>query len=236
MPIWSNAYLTALETDAYQQIIQDVSCLFHKFYIAPTAGRSVFTLPDKCRSILRITWRGRELEPASWNDLELLTPATAAADYSDPSHYFETSESRPRYYALHPTNIHDIRFYPTPTETFVTTGDPYAQVVDEARACVSCWRNIDQTNPIALPPPYVLRRTTKAYMLWKAFGKDGRGQNLTASSFYEKKYKFLIAQFKRINEGAFVAKKYSLDDGINSTFRFRYPKPTLPANFERTIY
>lgn len=230
--IWSDEVLELLAGDAEQDINQAVACLFHRFFLTITAGTSVYTLPDKVRSIERVTWRGRKVWPMNWEDLQTITPHTVVVD---PSTRIETSESRPMWYALHPTNVHDIRFYPTPNESFTNTGDPLSPDTG-AKCIISCFRNIDISDVTSSLPSYIDRRTRKAYILWKAFEKEGNGQNLKAAQYYMKKYQFLIEQFRSINEGAFISKKYSLDDGSLSDISTRYPRPTLPPNFERVRY
>ncbi len=85
-------------------------------------------------------------------------------------------------------------------------------------------------------PPYIDRRTRKAWILWKAFSAEGKGQNSAAASYYMAKYQFLISQFRAINEGCFVSKKYAIDDGTLSINNFRYPRPLMPPNFERVVF
>jgi hypothetical protein len=103
---------------------------------------------------------------------------------------------------------------------------------------VACWRNIDSTftDPTSLLPNYIDRRTRKAYVLWKAFASEGKGQNARASKYYEQLYNFLIEQFIKINQGAYVGKRYAIEDGLLTIDGFRYPRPILPSQFERVIY
>lgn len=243
MPIWSDDFLNQLALDAEQEIVKDVDCLYKRFCLAITKGVSVYQLPDYVRSIRSVSWRGRKLDPASWEELQLLSPATAiVAEGSGPTYPqtgIETSVSRPLWYALHPTNVHSIRLYPCPDETFVDTGfDPYAQAVNEANCIVACWRNVDSTfqDPTALLPKYIDRRTRKAFILWRAFEKDGKGQVAAAAQFYKAKYDYLTQNFRMINEQAFIGKRYNIDDGVLTVDQFRYPKPILPSNFERFFY
>jgi hypothetical protein len=140
---------------------------------------------------------------------------------------------------MHPTNPYDIRLYPTPNETFSIIGfNPYAPQVNQSNCIVDFYRVPDYTNsnPAISLPPYILRRTQKAYVLWKAFAAEGKGQDLKASQYYGAKYDFLVEQFRKINEGAFVGKKYTVDDGMLSIDNFRYPRPLLPSQFERVQF
>jgi hypothetical protein len=236
--IWSDQFLQQLEQDAGDYILNEIACLFQKFYLPVVSGTSVYTLPPQVKSILRVTWLGRQLEPLSWDELTIITPATVVVNSLT---RIETSVGRPQWYALHPTNIHDIRLYPTPDMTFdqtTSSDDPYSPYVNEPHCNISCWRYIDSSgvDPTAQLPSYIFRRTMKAYVLWKAFKQEGKGQNLTASKFYKGKLDYLIAKFRSINAGTFVSKRYSLGDGDNGIENFRYPKPIYPANFERVLF
>ena len=232
MQLFTDDYLNQLSEDAEKRIVGDVPCLFHRFCLVTTIGKSVYTLPDKVKGVKRVTWRGRKVEYLTWDQFIILTPATVVLD---DTRKIESTTSRPLWYTIHPTNIHDIRFYPSPDESFDGSGDPWSPS-SGPQCIISCWRHVDSTDPTASLPNYIDRRTKKAYILWKAFEKDGKGQNLKASKFYENLYKFLISEFKLINAGCFVSRKYGLGDGIFGIENYRYPKPILPPNFERIIY
>lgn len=238
MSIWSDQYLQQLESDASDYILNEVACLYAKFYLPVTFGTSVYTLPSLCKSILRVTWQGKKLDPLSWDELTIITPATVVVNSITRE---ETSISRPQWYAMHPTNIHDIRLYPTPDESFdqvPSSDDPYSPILNESHCTISCWRYVDPVgiDPTAKIPAYIYRRTVKAYVLWKAFNQEGPGQNLTASKYYKGKLDWLIERFRIINSGTFVSKKYTLGGGDSDLENWRYPKPVWPSNFERVIY
>lgn len=237
--IWDDNYLNQLNSNAGQQINQDLPCIWQRFTFAIQAGLSVYRLPSFVRSILGIQIRGRELDKANWDDLTVLTPATVFVGSNAPNENIETTSGKPLWYALHPTNIYDIRFFPTPDETFTSdpSDDPYSP--DNGPKCIiTCLRAIDDTgvDKTALLPNYIDRRTRKAYVLWKAFRSEGKGQNLKASEYYRKKYDYLIKSFTRINNQPFIGKKYNIEDGNLQIDAFRYPRPTLNPNFERTVY
>jgi hypothetical protein len=233
--IWSDTQLNQLSLDAEQEINKRLnSVIFLKFYLNTTPGQSVYTLPWYVRTVSRITWLGRKVDAVSWSDLQQLTPATA---WVSPTVSLETGQGRPLYYAMHPTNPWDIRFYPCPNQAFGQGPDPYSP--DYGNYCiVSAWRNIDYTylDPTALLPPYIDRRTRKAYVLSKAFALEGKGQNMKAAQYYSQLFEFLIEEFMKINSGCYVGQKYMLDDGELSVDNFKYPKPILPSNFEIVNY
>lgn len=227
--IWTDEQISQWETDAIGQINVDVKCIFARECLPIQRGVSVYTLPSYVRTLRRITFRGKSLDAESWEELTLLSPATVGG-------YLETSLSRPLYYAMHPTNPYDIRLYPTPAETFTANGEPnvYAPQVNTPSCIIEYDREPDITNlnPVISLPPYILRRTQKAYVLWRAFAAEGKGQDSRMAGYYKQKYDFLIGYFRSINEGCFVAKRYALENGTLALDTYRYPKPILPTNFE----
>lgn len=228
--IWTDDFLNKINDDAGNDILDAEECLFHKFYLAITAGISTYTLPSKVRSLRKIKYRGITIDELSWQEFMIINPMSAFVDSGDK---IEVPQSRPRFYAFHPTNNKQIRFYPCPDETLSASGgDPYSPLINEARCNITCWRNIDETITDAYLPAYIDKRTRKAFVLWKAFGKEGKGQNLRAADYYKQKYDYLLARFKVINTKAFVSKIYSLS---GSSHRLFPRKPRLPSNFEMKI-
>lgn len=239
LQIWADQQIEAWETDAIGQIATDVQCIYARECVPTTAGVSVITLPSYVREVRRVTWRGYTLECVNWEEMQLLNPATCFASPNNPANV-ESSRSRPWWYAMHPTNPWDIRLYPTPSESFTNLGEPnpYAPQPNTPSCIVDYFREPDVTgtNPVISLPPYIFRRTQKAYVLFKAFGAEGKGQDLRAASYYRKKYLMLIDKFRLINSGAFVGKKYQLgEEGVFPEAQ-RWPKPFLPSNFERIVF
>lgn len=236
--IWSESYLNQLAKDAEQDINKRVQCIFERFYLPVTLGLQVYTLPSYVRGIQRIQWRGKSLDPLNWEEGQAMTPATVFVGPGNPGNV-DSVISRPLYYWMHPTNPYDIRLFPTPDESFdltPSTDDPYSPLPNEPHCVVSCWRSIDLTSPITSIPAYADRRIRKAFIAWKAFEAEGKGQMQTASTYYQKKYEWLIQKFNLINDSCFISKKYSIEDGMLEIDGFRYPRPVLPSNFERIIY
>lgn len=235
--IWTDAQLAMWSNDAVGQIAIDVSCIFARECVATQVGVSVITLPSYVRTVRRVTWRGRSLDAVNWEEMTMLTPATIFVAPGSSANV-EATASRPLYYTMHPTNLWDIRLYPCPNESFATNGEPnvYSPTANSPSCIVDYMREPDGTVPTLSIPAYILRRTQKAYVLWKAFAAEGVGQNLKASQYYMMKYQFLIDKWREINESCFIGKKYSVEDGMLSIDGFKYPKPFLPANFERVIF
>jgi len=96
------------------QIWQLISGASGKENASPTTrGISVLTLPPYVRTLQRVTWRGKSLEPQSWERIADAYPGNCFfLDYPpNTAANVESSVSRPLFYAMHPTNPYDIRFF-----------------------------------------------------------------------------------------------------------------------------
>lgn len=227
--IWADSYLDRLRADGEQDMCNRVPCLFHRFAIQITANTSVYTLPVKTSRIRRVTWLGRKLDPITFEDMTLINPNFVYADANNKTDI--PVSSKPDYYMLHPTNLNDIRFYPCPDTSITIDGANVYGVGTDTNVIISCFRNIDGTNEAFQLPDYIYRRSIKAYVLWKAFAAEGKGQNMAASNYYRSKYEYYVKMFIKLNEDSFVSKKYSLSSNImTGPLKAR---PVLPANFER---
>lgn len=223
--IWQDSFLNRLAEDGAQDLVNRVPCLFHRFAIQISSGVSVYTLPVKSSRIRRITWLGRKLEPITFQELCMIDPNFV---FVDQLNKVDIPQGTPQYYVLHPTNINDIRFYPCPNIDVAVDGkDVYGEGAD-TNVIVSCFRNIDGTDPKAQLPDYIYRRAIKSYVLWKAFLSEGKGQDLKAANYYKSKYEYYVNHFSDINSDIFVSKKYSLVAG-----EYRPARPVLPPNYGR---
>lgn len=231
MPIWTTDYLASLNVEAGDQISTDINCIYNRSMLATTQGLSTYTLPAMLRSLLKVTWRGLKVDPVNWEQFTSLTPN---AVFLDLINRIEAPEGRPYWYTINPTNLFDIRFYPTPNESFTDTGDPFSP--DNGPKCiVSYYQKIDTLYPTTVLPFYVDRRLRKVYVLWQAFLAEGKGQDLKAAEYYRNRYNFLIERFRAINEGCYISKRYSLGESEDH-YSYRRPRPTLPTNYERRFY
>lgn len=226
--IWEDSYLNRLASDGEQDMVNRVACLFHRFPLDILGGTSVYTLPVKTSRIRRVTWLGEKLDPISFQDMCIIDPGFVWASSTENN---DIPQGKPRYYVLHPTNINDIRFYPCPPENITYDNTDVYGAGTDTNVIISCFRNIDGTDEKFQLPDYIYRRAVKAYVLWKAYLREGKGQNLRASEYFKSKYDYYVSHFDKLNSDTFVSKKYAL--GGNNPLGGRPSKPVLPSNFER---
>src|SRR4030042_1555405 len=170
MPLWDESYLNRLLDEAEDYLYTSVRCIFDRYGLDITAGQSVYTLPNYTKHILRITYKGKKLYPLTFQEFCILNPASAVVSES---YKVESPNSTPLYYVKHPTNFYDIRLYPTPSETISA---PISNLFGSACGSgliVSCYRTFSIDQPYLQMPRYLTRRVKKAYVLWKAFAKEG---------------------------------------------------------------
>ncbi len=224
--IWEDAYLARLAADGEQDIVNRVACLFHRYAINIVADTSLYTLPVKTSRIRRVTWKGVKLDPITFDDLCLLNPNYVWVDVSNK---VDIPTGKPQFYVLHPTNINDIRFYPCPNVTITYDNTDVYGAGIEANVIISCFRNIDDSAEPSRLPDYIYRRAVKAYVLWKAFLQEGKGQNIVASNYYKSKYEYYVLHFDKLNSDTFVSKKYALSG--NQPVNRMPARPVLPSRY-----
>jgi hypothetical protein len=217
--IWTDAYLNNLLEEADLAILDAVDCIYTRKAIATTIGISTYDLPSDFSSLLRITWKGLPLASMSFREMMTEFPNSARVSEGTKSEY---SIGRPQFYCMHPTFSCQLKLIPTPNEALVATGDVYGSGITD-RCIISYWGTGDL-------PDYIARRTKKAYAMWRAFSKEGKGQNKAAAKYFKKKYDFLLEMFKKINSGVYLSRETSFSEPRGRR------DPILPANFERVHY
>jgi hypothetical protein len=228
--VWDDNYLNLLIDAAEKEIVNTVDCVFERASIAVQPGLSVYQLPDFIRKMVSVTWKGKLLFELSPLELQYYSQNYA---YVDPLNAFEPPLSVPLYYSIGTNDLKSIKFFPTPAEQIpvhTPTDDIYGNDINKF-VIISYYRTIDSSNPLTDIPNFLRRRTIKAYVLYRAFLKEGKGQNIVASDYYRKKWDFAMSLFRDINNNVFVSKSRILGDYFNI-----YPqpaRPVLPPEFEQ---
>lgn len=226
--IWSESYLNDLLNEAEKYISTKVDIHWTREALTVVADKSTYSLPVYIKKITRVTWKGIKLHPVNFDDTNILAYNSAVVSEVTKNEY---SSSIPRFYTLHPTNITVIRLIPTPNESITPTGLEDLFGVDiGSHAIISFYRSSDASTFVL--PTYVSRRFKKAYALYRAFLKEGKGQNLIASQYHKQKFELLLSYFDKINAGAYVSQRPALNNSISSRNIGGPPAPPqLPWNY-----
>lgn len=234
-PIWTDGQIEQWQKDALNQIAIEVNCVWAREIFPIKSHYSTYRLPNYVRTLELVTYRGKDLQELSWSDYQILA-ANSIFNAPNSNLNIETY-SIPQFYVLHPTNTWEILFYPTPSEDLSGAGiDPYSPSREELAVVIQFWRtpDLNEVNPKFSLPAYIERRLVKAYVMWRAFSAEGKGQDLGASAYYKAKFDWLIAQFRIFNQTPFISTRPNLQPANINPDSFRPAKPSLGSNFERT--
>ncbi len=224
--IWSESYLSTLLEEAEKRISSEKDIYWTREALSIVSGQSTYSLSPYYKKITKITWKGKKLEALNYDDAQSITYNSAVVSSGTRNEY---TQSEPRFYTFHPNSLAVIRFIPTPNETITPTGAEDLFGTNIATQCIiSFYRTTDNSSFVL--PNYVSRRFKKAYALYRAFLKEGKGQNLVASKYHKQKFDLLLSYFEKINSGAYVSKRPALTESQ----RFLGgppPPPQLPWNY-----
>ena len=215
--IWDDDYIARITKEAEREIAKKNKYIHYRFTLAITSGTAVYTLPNYVREIEEITWQGKSLKPLYQAEASRWT-----------TNYF-TEGGEPKWYLRNPESMRGIRFIPIPNETLTAsaTDDTTLDTIISSKLVISCYREPDTSGSVVSIPDYVARRLIKAYVLSRAFAKEGKGQNLTAAEYYKRKYEFLENRFQHLRE-RFWNRNERLADIQDAAF---LDDPVLPADF-----
>ena len=198
--IWSDSYIQQLANDGEIDVVNKVNPLHFRYALAVTSGTATYDLAVFVKDIIQITWKGIVLEVFTAQDVENLDAK------------YRTNTGGVRGY-LWNEDYNSIRFFPVPNETITGDADPndpasgvYGSTIN-TKVIISGFRTPNITSASYSLPNYITQRTLKAYVCSRAFLIEGKGQNLTAAQYWERKYQILIQMFKSIK-----IKYYSSND------------------------
>lgn len=208
--IWTDTYLSQLIEDGERDIVSRVSPIFTRFSISVTSGVRGATLPVSTMGIIQVTWKGKRIYPLY------------QAEMIEKSAIYRSEAGEPRWYLLSNEGLLNLKFFPVPNES-IAADDTNIYGSDIAnRVIVSAYRWPNTQQSTYDVPDYIARRTVKAYVLWRAFLREGKGQNLKAAHYYQKKYELLVNEYKQAKERLTDAKQV-----LNDQYR-RSGKPAAP--------
>ena len=248
--IWSSEYLARLELDAEKEISKLVPCILDRLSISTEINVSEYQLPEYVQDIARVFWQGIRLDPISSFDLgdwgysrEIV--GDGAFEPTAFTSAFETGSGitlehslgtvaggKPTHYWYSKFGENVIRILPAANEVLLSYSNENGVLWNEHIAStliVEYYHVADGVN--FKIPDYIRRRTIKAYMLMKAFQKEGNGQNLKAAKYWKMKYQ------------ASITKATIIIDNISKTLlryresepymeRTRPARPVLPPNWQ----
>ena len=222
MPTWDDDYLDRLAEEGERQIARELMPFFYRETLAVTDGTPTYTLPNYVREIQSIRWKGKEIHPLHQREAAQI------------NHKYLTETGEPQWYLRSPEEFQIIRFIPVPNETITaaSTDDILDSTVIEDKVVMSFYREPDTSGAILSLPDFIARRTIKFYQLMRAFAKEGKGQNLEASQYYEERYNEQIRSYKALQSRYWASKKKLMEPSNITVSRSRLPQ--LAPDFQVT--
>ena len=225
MALWTDEYLLQLREDGEVELSCDVPLLLYRYPLQIVSGQSEYTLPSGIVNILRISYKGYKVYPYS---------SRLGRDEVVEIRPDSTVLGRPSYYITRDNNWDTIKFFPTPNENLSTdssTKDTGTGIL--AQCIITCYMQADVTGDTLRIPEYIRRQFTKYYVMYRAYAKEGKSQNIVASNYFKQKYFFAREEFRKIIHKMPRAISSRMEPG--SQRNVRPARPSLPSNFGRIV-
>ncbi len=193
MSIFATSDITRYTAAGEEDFASRFKCISVREVIPIVSGTSTYTLNDALLSIIKITYRGMQIDPMPHRDLR-------------DSQLSGTQTGTPYNYIFVPgENIPD------------TSTNLYKSPDIETFCIVEYWRLPDGSTYTI--PAYIRRRLLKAFVMKSLYAMEGKGQNLKAAKYFTNMYTKLSADYgqllsdlhnkpRNLNHGNGVRKSY----------------------------
>lgn len=211
MPIFNSTDIERFYLQGESEISTEKSFLVDRYSIPIVAGTSTYTIPDYAFSIRRITYLGWLLDPLPAN-------LYREAFQSQPS------QAQPFWYIFNNIGLSKVQLFPIPGANLAAGVNLWS--TDIPTSCiVEFWRAADGATWVL--PTWAKRRLLKAYVAFRAYSKDGIGNNMKLAQYYEQKWKLNKMQFASVLDYLHsISRKLVLSEGFRS---LAFPgQPVLP--------
>lgn len=177
MSIFTSDQINRYVLQAEQLFTDEFRCITDRIAIEVVSGTSLYILPDNIVDIRRITYRGVKIDPLSHRDMR---------EYMDGT----DSSGKPTNYVFNNVGQMVLKLIPTPAETLGTIqNDLFNPEIVRVQCICEFWTLADGIGYKL--PDYIRRRLLKPYVLKSLFLAEGKGQNIKAAAYWDKKWKYL---------------------------------------------
>lgn len=241
--LWSTDYLNRLVREAEIEIAKETKSIIVRESIRVSSGVYAYQLPERVNNIRKILYKGARLDPLDSREFyawvsRLTTytdPAFLPSAFSDAFHIgariMGVPEGKPLNYFYNSFGENVVYFNPGINEDVAGFEDGLWDINIGNAVTVEYYGLPDGI--LVQVPHYIRRRIIKAYVLYKAFAKEGDGQNLNASKHFLGRYTILMERAKFIINNISKASIRTRDEymdklAIEEFYRKRGP---LPSNY-----
>lgn len=252
--LWTNEYLADLALEAEIEIAKKLPCIIDRYSLSVEIGIAEYQLPEYVTNIRRVFWKGTRLDPVSHLEIDdwVFTWEQSTFGAFTEVNYQETAfdiddiigatpMGKPTRYFYSKLGENVIRLNPTPNENVGVFDALYGANIPNA-VIVEFYREPDGVNWKL--PEYIRRRTIKSYVMWKAFAREGDGQNLSASQYWQGRYAVNLERANKIilhlHSSLIQAREPNhLSHGGFDEYGYQGPyvpaRPVLPPNYGITV-
>ena len=237
--LWTTDYLNQITLEAEITIAREIPCIVDRYSLPITPGVAIYQLPDYIDNIRKVFYKGERLDPVSVSEYDKYVytqEENTFGPFSDPafSESFDsdsiitsTPSGKPFRYFYNGHGENTIVLNPSPSEEIDIYDNLYTTNIANA-VIIEYYRLPDGVNHVL--PRFFRRRLIKSYVLFKAFAKEGDGQNLDASQYYFNRYTVGLVKAKSIMNNIFMAIT-PVREPRNTRYKNLPARPVLPANF-----
>lgn len=222
MSIWTDSQIANWAQEAEGDICLKLNLILDRIGLATSQGQSLFNLPTYINSIRRVCFQGFKLDPGRFGEI--------VSSNSSPGTVI--SSSRPLTYIYDGFGTNVIKVYPSVgVATTAPTGDLFNATAIRQGMIIEFWRAADFNSSTNRVPIWFRRVIVKAYVLLRALGQEGPGQDLMGSAYFNNEYNELLKILSDVNSSVFLSKIRIMDDSIGSSFRTKRARPQMPPNY-----
>jgi hypothetical protein len=222
MAIFEDSFINELVGDTEIELSRKFRAIFDRFSLAITAGTAVYNLPSGVFYIQQVSWKGEALLNMEHEDYQgdsnFLKPNSTASQTAKPSFYMLTNYG-----------FNGIQFAPVPGVSIAAdSSDLFKCSAVPNSVIINCYRLADVTSDQFRLPLYLLRNTIKYRVLQRSYMREGKGQNLQAAAYFEKKNKTFLDDFVKVYQK--IPKVLLGEDVSDSGLGKKPARPSLPTS------
>lgn len=177
MAIFTSDQINRYLQQGEELFVNEFRCITDRLALDITSNVDLYVLPDNVIDIRRITYRGIKVDPISHRDTRTYLDGL-------------TSTGTPQNYIFNNVGQLTIKLFPTPVETIASVQDDlFNPEIVRVQCIVEFYTS---SNGIGYKlPEYIRARLLKPYVLKSLFLAEGKGQNIKASKYWDKKWQYL---------------------------------------------
>jgi hypothetical protein len=222
MPLFTDAFLTLLETKGENTFAAERPCIIDRISLAITSTVDIYTLPSYVIDIKRITYKGWKVFPMPHRDLRA-------------SYLSGKQGGRPYWYVFNNIGQSQLKLFPVPQEN-ITADNTYTNLWGAGILTdfiIEFYRLPDSTDSAARYniPNFIRRRLLKSYVMSRAFQAEGRGTNVKATKYWRSKYDFLKSLYTELLDDLNNKPRNIIANNMQSRpYGFVPPPPMIPIS------